>query len=70
MVAAREGLRYAVLVQPIQSGARYMNEQIRSRVISEMVKGSEDDGGSTMKHAKESLAEGKGDQHQGLGPAP
>jgi hypothetical protein len=59
MVAAREGLPYAVLIQPIQSGARYMNEQIRSRVISEMVKGSEDDGGSTMKHAKESLAAGK-----------
>jgi hypothetical protein len=59
MVAAREGMRYAVLIQPIQSGARYMNEQIRSRVISEMVKGSEDGGGSTMKHAKESLAAGK-----------
>jgi hypothetical protein len=59
IVAGREGLRHAVLIQPIQSGARYMNEQIRSRVISEMVKGSQDDGGSTMKQAKASLAEGK-----------
>jgi hypothetical protein len=58
ITADRERLPYLVMVAPVVDGARYMREQVRSRVIAETVKRSADPTGSANADPRRTLEAG------------